>query len=271
MDTYTLHRGHVPLLISLPHDSSVIPAAQSARMLPHARHSVDTDWHVAQLYAPLAEELGASVLTAKLSRYVVDLNRPADGGPLYPGRQETGVVPTMGFDGQALYAPGQEPDAAEVQQRIEAYWRPYHQAIGLELERLLAAHGRAVLWDGHSIRGHVPMLFSGRLPDFNLGTAGGASCSPGLQGRLADCLHAQSVYGQVVNGRFKGGHITRHYGHPGHAIDAVQLELVQATYMDEASFEFLPERARPVQQLIRQLLRICLEHARGGDGLGTRR
>lgn len=264
MDTYTLHRGHVPLLISLPHDSSLIPDQLAARMVPHARRSVDTDWHVAQLYAPIAEELGASVLTAKLSRYVVDLNRPAGGEPLYPGRQETGLVPTMGFDGQALYAPGQEPDAAEVQQRIESYWRPYHQAIELELDRLLAAHGRAVLWDGHSIRGHVPVLFSGRLPDFNLGTAGGASCNPSLQGSLAECLQRQDVFSHVSNGRFKGGYITRHYGHPGHAIDAVQLELVQETYMDESSFEFLPERAKPVQQLIRQLLQLCVDYARRG-------
>lgn len=173
-------------------------------------------------------------------------------------------MPTMGFDGQALYAPGQAPDAAEVQQRIEAYWRPYHQAIELEFERLLAAHGQAVLWDGHSIRGRVPVLFSGQLPDFNLGTAGGASCNPSLQGRLGECLERQGAFSHVLNGRFKGGHITRHYGHPGNAIDAVQLELVQETYMDEASFEFLPERAKPVQQLIRLLLQLCVDYARRG-------
>jgi N-formylglutamate amidohydrolase len=137
MDTFTLHRGRVPLLISLPHDGSFIPDDIAARMLPQARRSLDTDWHVARLYAPLAQELGASVLKPQASRYVVDLNRPADGHALYPGQRETGVVPLVGFDGEPLYASGQAPDAAEVQRRINEFWQPYHQAITQELVRLL--------------------------------------------------------------------------------------------------------------------------------------
>jgi len=258
MDTYTLQRGRVPLLISLPHDSSVIPADIAARMSPHARRSVDTDWHVGRLYAPMAQELGASVLTALVSRYVVDLNRPADGQPLYPGRRETGLVPTMGFDGEPLYVDGQEPDGAEIRQRIDRFWRPYHDALRGELERLLAEHGRVVLWDGHSIRGHVPVLFSGRLPDFNLGTASGASCSPALQARLQDWLQQPAPFSHVVNGRFKGGHITRHYGDPARHVDAVQLELVQATYMDEQSFAYDEQGAARVQQHIMPMLQRCL-------------
>ena len=259
MDTFTLHRGRVPLLISLPHDGSFIPADIAAHMLPQARRSLDTDWHVARLYAPLAQELGASVLKPQASRYVVDLNRPADGHALYPGQRETGVVPLVGFDGEPLYESGQAPDAAEVQRRINEFWQPYHQAITQELVRLLAEHGRAVLWEGHSIRSRVPMLFAGRLPDFNLGTASGASCSPGLQISLQGCLDAQAArFSHAVNGRFKGGYITRHYGDPSGGVQAVQLELVQLNYMDEDSRIFDEEKATEVRQQILSMLRLCL-------------
>jgi N-formylglutamate deformylase len=258
MDTFTLHRGRVPLLISLPHDGSFIPADIAARMQPAARRSPDTDWHVARLYEPLAEALGASVLKPLASRYVVDLNRPADGHALYPGQRETGLVPLLGFDGEPLYREGAVPDAAEVQRRMNDYWQPYHDALAQEIARLRAEHGRVVLWEGHSIRGRVPMLFEGRLPDFNLGTADGASCDGALQARLVERLQAQSRYSVAVNGRFKGGYITRYYGRPDTGVQAVQLELVQLNYMDEASFVYEASKASQVQALIGELLRVCL-------------
>lgn len=254
-----LQRGDVPLLISLPHDGSDIPDAIAACMRPDARRSVDTDWHVGRLYGPLAERLGASLLRQDLSRYVVDLNRPADGHALYPGRQETGLVSTIGFDGAPLYLDGREPDASEIARRVDHYWQPYHRALVQELERLLARHGRVVLWEGHSIRSHVPMLFDGQLPDFNLGTAEGASCSSVLQDQLQQCLQLQSRYSHVVNGRFKGGYITRHYGNPARGIDAVQLELAQCSYMDEDTLDYLPPDAASVQQVIGELLQACLD------------
>lgn len=260
MSTYHLHRGSVPLLISLPHDGSDIPAPLAARLQATARRSPDTDWHVGRLYQPLAEALGASVLRPRASRYVIDLNRPADGQPLYPGQAETGLVPLRGFDGEPLYLPGHEPDAAEVQQRVNEFWRPYHQALSQELARLRDEHGWAVLWEGHSIRSQVPMLFDGRLPDFNLGTAGGASCSAVLQQRLQQRLEQQSGYSFVLNGRFKGGYITRHYGQPGQRVHAVQLELAQAIYMDETSFAYDEAKARALQQSLHALLQICLEN-----------
>lgn len=258
MNTFTLYRGRAPLLISLPHDGSFIPADIAARMHPAARRSPDTDWHVARLYEPLAEALGASVLKPVASRYVVDLNRPADGHALYPGQRETGLVPLVGFDGEPLYREGEAPDAAEVQRRMNECWQPYHDALAQEIARLQAEHGRVVLWEGHSIRGRVPMLFEGRLPDFNLGTADGASCGGALQARLVECLQAQSRYSIAVNGRFKGGYITRHYGRPDAGVQAVQLELVQLNYMDEASFAYEASKASQVQALIGRLLRACV-------------
>jgi len=259
MEHFSLHRGRVPLLISLPHDGSYIPDDIAARMHPAARRSPDTDWHVARLYEPLAHALGASVLKPRASRYVVDLNRPADGHALYPGLRETGLVTTVGFDGEPLYLDGCEPQDDEVQQRINAYWKPYHDALAQELARLRTEHGRAVLWDGHSIRSQVPMLFDGSLPDFNLGTATGTSCGPALQAGLQACLETQTEFTIAVNGRFKGGYITRHYGRPDVGVQAVQLELAQLNYMDETSFAYDEARAPAIQTLIGRLLRLCLD------------
>lgn len=258
MDTHDLHRGDAPLLISLPHDGSHIPEAIAAGMTDAARRSPDTDWHVGRLYE-FAREMGASILRPMCSRYVVDLNRPSDGHALYPGRSETGLVPTVMFDGRPIYRDGQAPDAQAIAARVATYWEPYHGALRAELERLRAKHGRVVLWEGHSIRAVVPMLFEGRLPDLNLGTHAGASCRPELRARLAAVLGEQDAYTHVLDARFKGGYITRHYGSPGQGVDAVQLELVQACYMDEERFEYLPERAAQVQPLIRRLLETCLD------------
>jgi N-formylglutamate deformylase len=162
------------------------------------------------------------------------------------------------FSGAPVYRDGQAPDAGEVAARVERYWRPYHDALRAELARIKKLHGRALLWEGHSIRSVVPFLFEGRLPDLNVGTSAGASCSPALRQRLGDVLAAQHGYGFVIDGRFKGGYITRHYGNPGAGIDAVQLELAQSTYMDERTFEYLPERAARLQALLRRLLEAAL-------------
>ena len=259
MDTYTLHRGTAPLLISLPHDGSAIPADLATRMTASARRAPDTDWHVSKLYA-FARELGASMLVPGYSRYVVDLNRPPDDTSLYPGQNTTGLCPAVQFSGEPVYRDGEAPHAGEITERVERYWRPYHDALRVELDRLHAKHGRVVLWEGHSIRGSgLPFLFEGRLPDLNLGTATGASCSSALQSRLEAVLADQDDYDWVANGRFKGGHITRHYGDPARGIDAVQLEISQRNYMDEDSFEYLPGKAERLQVVLRRLLQSALD------------
>lgn len=258
MSIFTLHRGTAPLLISLPHDGSALVPEIAARLTPAAQRVPDTDWHVSRLY-DFARELGASILVPRFSRYVVDLNRPPDDVSLYPGQNTTGLCPTVQFSGEPVYLPQRQPDAAEIAQRVVTYWQPYHTALQQELQRLRAAHGRVVLWEGHSIRSVVPFLFDGRLPDFNVGTAAGASCTPALQARLEAVLAAQSDYSHVFNGRFKGGYITRQYGRPADGIEAVQLELAQINYMDEDDFSYLPERAAPTAELIRRLLDAALD------------
>ncbi|MBJ7574702.1 N-formylglutamate deformylase [Luteimonas sp. MC1828] len=257
MDAFTLHRGTAPLLVSLPHDGTHVPDAIMARLTDSARRVPDTDWHVARLYA-FARELGASVLVPTHSRYVVDLNRGEDDVSLYPGQNTTGLCPVRQFDGSPVYRDGMEPGPEDVRERVERYWRPYHQALRAELDRLHATHGRVVLWEAHSIRGVLPFLFEGLLPDLNLGTAGGASCSPELQERLGLALAGQGEYGWVANGRFKGGHITRHYGRPELGIDAVQLEVSQRCYMDEATHAWNPVAAARLQPVLYTLLETCL-------------
>ena len=257
MDIFTLHQGTVPLLVSVPHDGTAVPDDIAARFTDAARAVPDTDWHIARLY-DFARDMGASMIVPAYSRYVVDLNRSEDDVSLYPGQNTTGLCPVVRFSGEPVYREGMEPTPEEIAARVEAYWRPYHEALRAELDRIRARHGRAVLWEGHSIRGELPFLFEGRLPDMNLGTAGGASCSPALQRRLEAVLAGQDRYEFVVNGRFKGGHITRHYGDPASGIEAVQMETSQRAYMDEDSFEYLPAKAADAQALIRSLLEAAL-------------
>jgi N-formylglutamate deformylase len=236
MSVYRLQQGRVPLLISLPHVGTEIPPELTGRLVPRALASEDSDWHLERLYGPLAEKLGASLIVPRYSRYVIDLNRPPDDQPLYPGASGgTGLVPTRFFTDDPLYVEGAAPDAVEVDARREAYWRPYHAALAAELARLRAAHGHALLFDGHSIRSKLPWLFEGELSALNLGTADGASCAPAITERLGALLAGQTQFSQVVNGRFKGGYITRHYGQPDQGVHAVQLEMCQRCYMDESA------------------------------------
>lgn len=261
MQTYVLECGSAPLLVSLPHDGTFVPDAIAARLTAPARALPDTDWHVGRLYA-IARALDASILRPYASRYVVDLNRSPEGAALYPGRRETGLVPMVTFADEPVWREGLAPDGAEVAARVEAWWRPYHAALAAELARLRRRHPRVVLWEGHSIRSRVPMLFDGRLPDFNLGTAGGTSCDPALREALAHVLAGFEGRTHAVDGRFKGGWITRHYGRPREGVHAVQLELAQCTYMDEDSFAWDEDSAARAQREIGRLLRVCTGFAR---------
>lgn len=258
MNTYTLHRGSEALLISLPHDGVALPQDLVPRLTPSAQRVPDTDWHVARLY-DFARDLGASMLVPEYSRYVVDLNRPPDNVSLYPGQNTTGLCPLVEFSGAPIYLEGEEPSDHEIEARVEQFWRPYHHALSAEIDRIRGEHGRCVLWEAHSIRSVVPFLFDGRLPDFNLGTAGGRSCRAPLRNRLVGVLEAQADYSFVVDGRFKGGFITRHYGRPHQGIEAVQLELAQVNYMDEESFFYDSERASGTRAVIHRLLEAALE------------
>jgi N-formylglutamate deformylase len=254
--------GKVPLLISMPHVGTDIPDEVAATLAPCALARADTDWHLAELYG-FADELGASTLAARWSRYVIDLNRPPEDTNLYPGLDTTGLCPVDTFGREALYLPGMAPSSDEVERRLARYWQPYHRQLRAELDRLLALHGAVVLWDAHSIASQVPRFFEGRLPDLNFGTAQGTSCAPGLEQAVLDVARAQDRYSVAVNGRFKGGHITRFYGQPGRHVHAIQLEMCQCLYMNEAPpFDYRPQEAGQVQPLLRRMLESALEWVR---------
>jgi N-formylglutamate deformylase len=233
MGIFELERRDVPLLISAPHVGRYLPDELAARLTPPGRALVDTDWYADRLY-PFAAELGASVLRARWSRYVVDVNRDPAGVSLYPGARTTGLVPIETFEGQPLYAPGDEPSDDEIAVRRALVFDPYHDALRDELTRIKAAHGYALLLDAHSIWSPLPLLFEGELPDINIGTNAGRSCDHDLRDAVAAAAAASS-FSHVVDGRFKGGYITRRYGTPAHAVHAIQLEINQKAYLADGS------------------------------------
>ena len=255
---YELHRGASPLIVSMPHSGLELPAQLAARMTPVANSLKDTDWHIPQLY-DFVKAMGATVIKANFSRYVVDLNRPANGESLYPGQATTGTCPVITFQDEPLYLPGQEFDDSELSQRIATYWQPYHSALAAEIERVKAMHGHCVLYDAHSIRSQVPRLFDGTLPVLNLGTARGDSCTPPLSDKLEAVLADQCQFDWVANGRFVGGYITRHYGSPANKVQGVQMELAQNAYMQEDnSNAYCPQRAGQLQTVLREIMGILV-------------
>ena len=258
-DIYAFHRGTTPLLLSIPHDGRALMPGQSSGMTDIGQAIPDTDWHVRQLYG-FAAGMGASVIAANYSRYVVDLNRAADDAALYQGQLSTGLCPAKTFAGEPLYRNLKNVSRDERERRLKIYWQPYHDKIRETLDELKEEFGYALLWDGHSIRSEVPALFDGPLPDLNFGTSDGDSCAVPLLDAVVGVVGG-SAYTSVSNGRFKGGYITRQYGNPEAGIHAIQLELAQKIYMDEATTEYEGDRAVALQQILVRLLSAFLESA----------
>ena len=263
MDPYRFTVGDAPLLVSMPHVGTHVPEAIAAGMTEAARALPDTDWHVDRLY-DFAAGLGAGVIAARWSRYVVDLNRPPDGETLYPGASNTELCPTTTFDKQPIYLPGAEPDLGEIGRRRARYWQPYHDRVAEELRRLRDLHGVAVLWEAHSIRSRVPRFFEGRLTDLNLGSADGRSADPALVAAVAAAGRG-GPFALTVDGRFKGGFLTRSNGRPSEGLHALQMELAQDLYMEEtppfAYREALAERLQPTLQAMLQAVLAWAESA----------
>ena len=249
---YEFAQGSTPLLISMPHPGLLLPAEVADLLTPEAMALPDTDWHVPQLYG-FASKMGASLLMARYSRFAIDLNRPEDDTPLYQSAT-TGLFPDILFDGTSIFRPGAVRTDEIKTACKERIWRPYHGKLMAELNRIKGEFGHAVLLDAHSICGEVPRLFEGLLPDFNLGTNDGKSCAPSLSAAVVKVCDAPG-YRHVLNGRFKGGHITRHYGQPDRAFHAMQLELAQRTYMNEKPpFDYRPDIAAQVQPVLQTLV-----------------
>ncbi|WP_136635131.1 N-formylglutamate deformylase [Pseudooceanicola onchidii] len=244
--------GDSPLLLHVPHAGTHVPQDLRAALKPEALDLSDTDWHMDRIARDLLPK-GASLMTATVTRYAADLNRPSDDTPLYTGAT-TGLMSTIDFDGGPLYRPGAEPTPDQQAARIATYWDPYHAALTAEIDRIRGAHGYCVMLDLHSIRSHVPRLFDGRLPDLNLGSNSGTSCAPELA-EAAEAALKQSDFSMVHNGRFKGGHITRHYGRPDQNVHVLQIEIAQDCYMlEETPWTYLPDRADRLKVALARLV-----------------
>ncbi|MBE1527254.1 formiminoglutamase [Sphingopyxis sp. OAS728] len=265
MDWLRVHRGDAPLVIAFPHGGTDLAGLDEQYVSPwHAQ--IDTDWYIAELYA-FAADMGATLVATNISRSVIDMNRDPSGASLYPGQATTELCPTTTFDGDRLYR-FDDPDETEINQRLHLYHRPYHEALSEELHRLKSAHDRVVLYDAHSIRSHVPRLFDGELPQFNIGTNGGATCAPELETIVAN-ICAASGRSHVVNGRFKGGWTTQHYGQPDNGIHAIQMELAQRGYMaepDAITHANWPSPLDPnpaIRPVLEQVIAATLDFAKG--------
>jgi formiminoglutamase len=251
MQPVEVRRGDCPVVLGLPHTGTHVPRDIAGRLNERGRALADTDWNIHKLYDGLLE--GATTVRATFHRYVIDANRDPSGQSLYPGQNTTGLVPLTDFDGAPIWI--EAPSGGEVEHRRETWHAPYHAALSEELERVRQRHGVAVLYDCHSIRSHVPFLFEGRLPDFNIGTNGGTSCAARITVAVEEVCRAAKGYTTVVDGRFKGGWTTRHYGRPEEGLHAIQMELAQAAYMGEAPpWPYLHERADALRPHLAEIL-----------------
>ncbi|SCW74497.1 formiminoglutamase [Sphingobium faniae] len=258
-------QGHAPLIVAFPHTGTELADVEDQFRSPWLARR-DADWWVDRLYG-FARGLGATTIRSRLSRSVIDLNRDPSGASLYPGQATTELCPTTTFDGDPLYA-GAMPDEAEIARRREIWFAPYHAALGTEIARLRALHPRIVLYDAHSIRSHVPRLFRGELPQFNIGTNGGVTCDPALEAAVTG-ICADSGLSHVLNGRFRGGWTTRHHGRPETGVHAIQMELAMRGYMDEPEAinearwptPFTPERAAAIVPILTDIVKACIAFA----------
>ncbi|MHB2169586.1 N-formylglutamate deformylase [Alsobacter sp. R-9] len=255
----TVHRGVSPLILSMPHPGTAVPPEVATALNERGRLLEDTDWHMRTLYA-FADRFDPTIVEAGLSRYVIDLNRDPDGVSLYPGQATTELVPTTTFDGTPIWSDA--PHAAEIERRKALYFRPYHAALSAEIARVTALHGHCVLWDCHSIKSVIPRLFDGTLPTLNLGTNGGTSCVPAVQDSATAAMRAHP-FTQVVNGRFKGGWITRHYGRPETHVHALQMEIALSAYLEAeaAPWRFDAPKASRLQDALSDIIAAALAAA----------
>lgn len=229
MTPVEIAQGSSPVILGLPHTGTHVPPDVWEKLNHEGKRLRDADWHIHRLYDGLLPDV--TTVRATFHRYVIDANRDPSGESLYPGQNTTGLIPLTDFDERPIWKEGSEPDAEETARRLKTFHRPYHAALAGEIERVRALHGVAILYDCHSIRSVCPFLFEGRLPDFNIGTNGGATCARQFEEATMSICNAAEGYASVLNGRFRGGWTTRHYGRPDEKVHAIQMELTQATHL----------------------------------------
>lgn len=263
MQPVDVREGASPLILAIPHAGVGVPETLRRRLNENGRRLRDTDWHVDRLYDGLAPD--ATMVRARFHRYVIDANRDPAGASLYPGQNTTGLCPVTDFDGMAIWHEGETPDTDEIVERLDTYHGPYHAALKAQIDRIKHRYGIAVLYDCHSIRSEIPYLFDGILPDLNLGTNQGATCASRFETAAAAICRRANDYTNVVNGRFRGGWTTRHYGRPERNVHALQMELTQKSYLETEASPFAYHKAKAtrlrahLRELLGQLEALALE------------
>jgi formiminoglutamase len=254
MTVVDVKQGTSPIILGLPHTGTDVPPAIWERLNDHGRILADTDWHIHHLYDGLLD--GVTTVCATFHRYVIDANRDPKGVSLYPGQNTTGLVPETDFDGKVIWKDGEAPTEKDIAERIKNFHAPYHTALAAEIERVKAIHGVAVLYDCHSIRSHIPFLFEGKLPDFNIGTDMGKTCDSAIEHATLTVTSAAEGYDSILNGRFKGGWTTRHYGRPETGVHAIQMELAQSTHLQTETppFAYDPAKAERLRVHLKDIL-----------------
>ncbi len=267
MKVFSVLEGRSPIILAQPHGGTHVPDSIRDQLNDTGKALADTDWHINRLYDGLLNDV--TVVQSHVHRYVIDANRDPEDVSLYPGQNTTSLCPLTDFDGNPIYKTGREPSEDEIKQRCNTYHRPYHNALADQIERLKQIHGSVILYDCHSIRSTIPFLFDGTLPDFNIGTFNGHSCNPEIEAIVKSICSQVSDYTYVVNGRFKGGWTTRHYGQPDQNIHAIQMELAQSTYMLEtAPWHYVPTKAKQTRRHLKIILKklCCLANSLNGKG-----
>ena len=260
--------GTSPLILAMPHTGLNIPPQVFSTLNENGQLLADTDWHIEKLYEGLIPE--ATIVRALFHRYVIDANRDPNGESLYPGQNTTGLCPVTDFNGEPIYRPGMEPGSDTIGQRKDEFHRPYHEALQSEIDRIYRRFGTVILYDCHSIRSKIPFLFDGDLPDFNIGTNEGQTCSKSMQMQVAKICQEAENYSSVTNGRFKGGWTTRNYGNPDQKIHAIQMELAQITHLqtEQVPFDYSPQRADKLrvhlQKILEELTRQAIDISKKG-------
>ncbi len=254
MPPVTITPGNSPIVLGMPHTGTWLPTDVFEKLNDNGQKLADTDWHIDQLYDGLLPD--ATIVKANFHRYAIDANRDPSGVSLYPGQNTTSLCPLIDFDNVPIYLEGREPDEAEIEQRRLSFHASYHAALKAELERVRQIHGVAILYDCHSIRSHISFLFEGKLPDFSIGTNNGETCAASIEKAVEDVCVAAEGYSTVLNGRFKGGWTTRHYGQPETGIHAIQMELTQSAYLatEELPFSYAPEKSAGLRVHLKSLL-----------------
>jgi N-formylglutamate deformylase len=250
----------VPIILSVPHCGTEFPSEViNDYVSERAAAPDDTDWFVHELYN-FATEMGITIIHAKYSRWVIDLNRDSESAPLYDdGRIITGLTTTTDFFGNPIYVSEDHiPNQQEIERRLETYYWPYYKKLESLLSERKKEFGKVLLWDAHSIRHLVPTIRKDVFPDMILGNNDEKTAHPELIKTALKGLQS-GEYGVNHNTPFKGGHITRYFGNPNDNTHALQLEMNKILYMDDEELNFHQDRANAVRKVLKRTFQSLIE------------